>query len=360
MSNDPRTVTMNDELAKAITGAVSQEDIKAAILAEADKQFGAADAAAAQKAVDDKAAADKAAAEKTAADAATATSRFTSTEVIGGRSFTFEADTESELNQMVANAFRVAYAVKEDEPAQAAQTVDAAAAQKAAEEQAAAKADLELKFKRGEISAADYIEQSGAVDEYLAKKGIPIESLKATVEQNQATQFEKSWAQATEEFKNSPAGADWPGGAQNLELIGMKLAAMNLVDAQDKVAALARAYEDMKKTGMVFPATARPTTTAVATTAAATVTETAQPAATTVAATATPVPAKTGSTSSSLFGQSSGVSGAHTAVATTPAKVDIDPNASPAEMVDAWKKAQVAAGKDPNAAFVETFAARRA
>ena len=365
MSDALKTVTVNDDLTQAIAGALDPESIRAAVIAEAEKQgLAAADAqAAADKAVADKAAADKSAADEAAAMAG----GFSRTEVIGGREFTFEAASELELERMVNNALKVAYAIQPtDDVIVTEPVVDAAAVQKAAEDRAVFMVDLETKFKRGEISTAEYLEQSGAMDEYLEKKGIPIDKLKNSITQNEYTQFEQSWAQATEEFKNSPAGADWPGGNKNRDMLGMMLNQLNLVDAPNKVAALAQAYAEMQRTNMIFPGEAEEIAAAAAASVDSAVVDAkaaadkavANAAAETAAAAArTAAAAKGASTSSSLFGRSSGVSGSSGTPAATPAAtIDVPKDASPAEIMDAWKKAQVSQGRDPNGAFIETFA----
>lgn len=360
MSEPLRTITVNDELNQAVNSALSPEAIRAAIIAEATKQGDAATQEALAKAATDQAAAVAAAAAKTAADA----TGFSRVETIGGREFNFEASNELELERMVANAYRVAYAIQPTEVAAPVVPVDPAIAQKAAEDAAAAKADLELKFKRGDISASDYIEQSGAMDEYLTKKGIPVDALKDVVEQRQNSKVEQSWADATAAFLQSPSGADWPGGARNLEVIGLKIQSLNLVDATDKVAALAQAYASMKATNMMFPGdvveTPGATDQTVAEKAAAdkVIADAAVVAAATAARTAAAV--KTAATSSSLFGRSSGVAGSSAATVTPAApKTDIPADATPAEIMDAWKKAQVAGGKNPNDEFISTFAGRK-
>lgn len=358
MSEETRVlpaVTMNEDLTKAIAEATSPEAIRAAVVAEATKQgLATADAAALQ------AAADKVVADKAAADAlAATTSEFKRTETIGGREFTFEASSELELERMVSNALRVAYAVQETPATSVAEAVvDPAIAQKAAEDAAAAKAELELQFKRGDISAADYIEKSGAMEDYLAKKGVPLDALKAVVTKNQEDSESQSWADAVEAFKAGP-GSDWPGGDRNLQIIGLVIASKpDLLNATDKVAALAQAYASMKSTGMVFPFEAPASAAAVVAAPAAAVVPAA--AAAVVAATPVVVP-KVASTSSSLFGASSGVGASSGAAApAAAAKTDIPADATPAEIIDAWKKQQLAAGKDPNAEFVSTFAAHRA
>ncbi|MFZ0977888.1 MAG: hypothetical protein WAN23_00680 [Candidatus Acidiferrales bacterium] len=95
--------------------------------------------------------------------------------------------------------------------------------------EAARQADLELKFKRGEISAAQYIEASGVIDTIANKR------------------VEQSWAAATQEFLNSDFGADWAGGDANVERMGKMLKKMGLTESEDKVAALAAAYQAMQE-----------------------------------------------------------------------------------------------------------------
>jgi hypothetical protein len=95
------------------------------------------------------------------------------------------------------------------------------------------------------------LERSGAVKEYLENQGIPIDDLREAVQEKSSTRFEQSWADATQEFLNGPYGADWPGGDQNLEIIGLKLQQLGLTDAEDKVGALAKAYADMKSNSQV-------------------------------------------------------------------------------------------------------------
>ena len=72
------------------------------------------------------------------------------------------------------------------------------------------------------------------------------------MEEAAEAQQAQSWAQATEAFLNGP-GADWPGGAQNLQIIGMEIASHpELINAEDKVAALAQAYQYMKEKNIVL------------------------------------------------------------------------------------------------------------
>jgi hypothetical protein len=350
MSND--TFSVSDELTKAIQDSINSADIRTVVQGAIDKQSAASAVLAA-----DQANAEKAAADQLAAETADATSSgFSRIETIGGREFTFEAGSELELEQLINNAYKVAYAVQTPvQTEEAAPVLDAATVAAAAVVEADIKAALELKFKNGEISTADYLEQSGAIKDYLQRQGVPLDALKAAVDTNHDTQYKTSWEQATEQFKSSAAGSSWPGGDQNKNMIGLLIAQMGLLDAPDKVSALSQAYEQMKTTGMIFPGDDAEDTSVVDTTNDIVRTEVvAAP-----AAVATPAPAaapKKAAGSSSMFNTSSGGSGNSGAPAPAAVKTNVDPNASPAEIMDAWKKAQVAAGKDPNSAFTETFA----
>ena len=357
MSTDARTIPTTEELTKAIQESLNPADIRAHVQAALAKQDGEAATAAAQVEAEKAVVAEDAVVVETPLT-------FSRVEVIGGREFTFEGASEAELDHAVLNAYKIAFAVQPTEATPVVPVVDPAIAAQAAADEAAAKIELELRFKRGEITAADYIEQSGAMSEYLAKQGVPVESLKAVIEQNEATKDEQSWAAATEEFRNGSAGSDWPGGNKNLQLLGRELVTLNLVDAKDKVAALAQAFQSMKSSGIVFPYEPPADAAAVVTPAAV------------VAAVATPVvpaavvapvvPVRVAATSSSLFGQSSGVSGGAAAPA-TPTKTDAEKaaadlaaNASPQEIMAAWKAQQIASGKHPDAALYETYNRKQA
>ena len=351
-------LVMTDELAKAIKDTLDPASLKQLILAEAERQATAAqDAATTQAAADAaKAAADAKAAE-TPAD-------FSRTETIGGREFAFTATSELELERMITQAYKVAYGVQPTQTVP--DVVEVSDADKAAiaAAQAAEKAELELKFKRGDISASEYIEQSGAIKEYLEKVGIPLDELRNTVEQGRNKAFEQSWEQATEEFLHSAAGADWPGGEKNTELIGLKMAALGLVNADDKVAAMAQAYQALKAEGMLFAVETSTDDSATQLAAAQKIVDDARAAAT-AAATATTTaaapaaaatPAPTTPTSSSLFGASSGVgAGVGTTERAVSAQIQIPKDASPEEILQIWKNATVAAGKSPDDAFRDHF-----
>ena len=352
-------VTMTEDLNKAIQAAVSAADVRTLIMAEAERVSAVSTQLATDQANAEKAAADKIVADQAAAAGARS---FARKEIIGGKSFTFDGASEAEVDRAVLNAYKIAYAVREPEAAQVVvdPAIAAAEAQRVAETELLAKTDLERRFKLGEITASDYIQQSGAMKEYLAKEGVDLDSLKTIVEANRDTKYKQSWAEAGATFQNSPAGADWPGGNKNQELLGLKIAAMGLADAPDKVAALAQAYAEMKRTNLYFPngdgeaaPVLEPDREKAAVVAAAAQAATAADAARVAEALRATAAAKSQSWSSSLFGQSSGMSGgAIESPATTDAKKAVPADATPAEIMAAWKEGQLAAGKDLNESFL--------
>lgn len=361
-------VVMNDTLAQAIQNAVSAEEVRSLLVAASEKQQAdgaqlAADQAAAEQARLDAAA--KAAQDEVNARAAQPVKR---TVNIGGRMFEFEGADEAEVDRLELNAFKVAYVVHADQPVAAVSSApDAAAEAAAAEAEVAAKVELERKFRLGEISAADYIQQSGAMRSYLESEGISIASLKNTTQETEAARYAASWTEAGKAFKDSYP--DWPGGDRNQELIGLKIIALGLTDAEDKVAALAQAYADMKRTNSVFPGDAPPPgplTQADVDAAVARALAGKTPVVAAAVAAGTPTPeatraaaaAKIQSMSSSMFGQSSGVSGAPVLSPSVIAAKAVIPNdASPAEIIAAWKESQILSGQDPNAAFIASHRA---
>lgn len=351
-----KPVVENEALNKAVSGATSTEDIRAAIIAEATTQTSESERLAAEQAAAETA--------RTAAATTEAAKPFTCVENIGGKDFEFSAGSQAELDREVANAYRIAYAVQPtNTPAEPVvdPAVAAAEAQAAADAEVARRANLEVQFRNGTITTAQYLEQTGAVGDYLASKGVSIDALKKTVDQQDSTAYTQSWADATNEFLTGPAGSDWPGGEQNLKQIGEKLIVLGLEDAPDKVAALAQAYAALKAEDRLFPpqAAPEPVPAAAGTDAPAPAAPAAAPAQ--APAPAAPVAPRTAATSSSLFGKSSGPSGANgTTTPAAPAAASVIPaDASPAEILEAWKKGQLEAGRDPNAEFTQAFSRKQ-
>jgi hypothetical protein len=176
---------------------------------------------------------------------------FTSTEIIGGKEFTFTAGSQQELDNAITNAYRVAVEIAPP----AGQARDAqgrfvsAQDQGRADEDAAQRAELEQEFRLGLITAEQFVEKSGVLSQYLGERGIDV----AEIQEARDRGYEQSWKDASAEFINTPEGRTWPGGEKNLEILGMKIYALNLQNAPDKVAALKAAYEEMKKNGTLFP-----------------------------------------------------------------------------------------------------------
>lgn len=345
---------LNQAAADAINRAGSLEEIKAAAVAEAERQNTATTTAAAEKTETDR----KAAEQKAAEDAGKV---YTRTETINGRDFDFEANSPEELQQQIINAYRVASAVSEPVAAPVVEQPK----QKTAAEIEAERAELELKWKRGEITAKDYIAQSGAVTDYLASQGISVDALKGAVASTQKSQVLQSWADATKEFY-AGAGKDWPASNRNMDLMGMKLIELGL-DETPSADALTRAYAALKQQELLFPAdeevknetTTTTTPGATATGAAAATTTAPAVQQTAPAARQNTTPVNTGRSSSGLFGMSTGVPANTVEKTEQPAKpLDIPATASPAEIMEAWKVEQQKQGIDPNAAFVQTFGRR--
>lgn len=171
---------------------------------------------------------------------ATEPKTFEKTVHLAGKDMTFHGSSEIEVERMIAAAAEVALAVRGDSDAE---TAEERAERERMERHAGAnQAELEMQFRNGQITAAEYLDKSGAVDDVLAARGISTDKL-----------FEQSWADATQEFLNSEVGADWPGGERNKTLVGNILAQLGLVNSTDKVAALQQAYDYMKQNDLLFP-----------------------------------------------------------------------------------------------------------
>lgn len=170
---------------------------------------------------------------------------------IGGRELEFSAETPELLETLVAQARVVADALKPEETT-ASRVAQARREQEENDVRVMHQTELELKFKRGEISTQQYLEESGAIEEYMASHGAPMEAIVQTVHEAQAQQEAQSWSDAVETFLQSPAGASWPGGENNLEMMNLQIRSLGLEGAPDKGAALAQAYQSMKQKGMIF------------------------------------------------------------------------------------------------------------
>jgi hypothetical protein len=156
----------------------------------------------------------------------------TKTVTIGGQEMEFSG-TELEVANQIAAAHQAADAVKQQ-----------FTNRKSAEHIALEKAEWERKLRIGQATAAEYLENTGAIDEYLKRRGLDIQQIANE-------RYTQSWADASAAFLKDPAN-DWPGGPENMRLIGMKIQSLGLEETDDKVAALKQAYSALKEEGLLF------------------------------------------------------------------------------------------------------------
>jgi hypothetical protein len=428
MSTTPKTpqLEISEDFKKQLDTIVNSDDIRAAMVAEAQRQgFGgeklvydsdgrligtrdlaAEDAKAAEaKAAEEKAAADKVAAEKAVADAEAAKKAAAAPQiyerdiVVAGETIHVTAKSAEDLSDAIINAYELAARIQaqhdEDEGVPV-PTAEEIAAQKVADEKRAAElAELDIQFKQGTISAKDYLEKSGALEEVfeqqLAAQGLSVEDIRAAVEERKVQTEISGWQEAGQKFL---ANSDWPGGENNEARLKFVLANMNLepgMSIDEKVAAYQQAYASLREQKLLEPFTLKNLTPQQRDVFLADhpdyytqhpedkPTETVDPAAKAAAdaaakaaeqkaaadAAAAEAAKKLPRTSSSVFGASSGTSDNDQK---TPAagndKVDLKAlglkdDASPQEIVEAWKRQVLTGGQNPNDVFMEGFRGRR-
>lgn len=107
----------------------------------------------------------------------------------------------------------------------------------------AATQELRMQLVRGELVAEEFVSKKAELEAGL--------------------QTTRDWAEAVEHFRNSDAGADWPGadfvgGEINLATMQATLAAHDLLDAEDKLSAIAGVWDFMKRTGQFVERPASP------------------------------------------------------------------------------------------------------
>lgn len=91
----------------------------------------------------------------------------------------------------------------------------------------AAAAELELRWKRGEITGAEYLEKSGAMDQYLAARGIDVAAHQAQLQDGQ--KYEQSWADAAKAWLGQHP--DWEGGEVRKAEVAKRIQALGLDDS---------------------------------------------------------------------------------------------------------------------------------
>lgn len=177
---------------------------------------------------------------------------FAKTIIVNGEKHVIEAATEAGLQQAELDFFRTQFQPQEQQtqPTPQRQTTQprgddgrfVSTEEQAEIEQsaiaAANRTDLELRFKRGEISTEDYLAASGAVENHLKNVyGVDPSALARIGEQ----QFVQDWQSATAAFVQNHQ--DWIGGAKNTEILGELMLKAGYDDTPDKLAALESAYQ---------------------------------------------------------------------------------------------------------------------
>jgi hypothetical protein len=151
---------------------------------------------------------------------------------INGTKHIIEGADEAEVAANEAALYRHIFAPKnttqQDQQREANGRFTSPADKQAQEAEAVRLAKVEQDYRAGILSTDDYLLQSGAIDRAL------------TARQQQEQSYAQSWAQSVEQFL---ASSDWPGGKENMKILGQILAENNLTDAEDKVAALQTAYK---------------------------------------------------------------------------------------------------------------------
>jgi hypothetical protein len=179
--------------------------------------------------------------------------RFAKTIDVGGIKKTFEADSELDLEREVNEFFKETFS----QPATEAQTEQprnergqfTADQAKSNEADAIRKAELELAFKRGDLSASDYLEKSGAIDAFMTERGIDLQSLQEV----SLTSLERAWSNATAEFRSAhPEWDDFASG-DSLRKIGETLVGMGCAEKIEYASAenLEIAYKHLVETGQL-------------------------------------------------------------------------------------------------------------
>jgi hypothetical protein len=119
----------------------------------------------------------------------------------------------------------------------------------AGELEASKRADLELAWKRGDITAEQYLEKSGAISTYLAEHGMNQDALVAVSD----LVYQNTWSQATEQFLNSPEGESWPGGSENLAIATKLLEENPELMNNPSADALAAVWNYMRENDLAVP-----------------------------------------------------------------------------------------------------------
>jgi hypothetical protein len=307
-------VTVTPEMTKAIDSAVSSEDIKAIFLEEVAKQKFPLPRDEQGRFTEKKEEPEVDAAKTDDENEDDKTIVYSDDLVIGGKKYHFEGDSPGDINRQVKAAIAAhEHATNPPKP----ETVKKGLT---AEE----KVSLQLDMQLGRITPEEYLEKTGFVDSYLEKKGIKVGELQEVIQEKKSKSEVSAWEAATDEFLKLP-GQDWPGGDNNLKIVGYKLAELGLTNSPS-AASLTKAYEAMKAEGIVFRGEPKPEA---------------------QASQAQPAPKKKFS-GSSVFGVGGGDAKKDKGVDPNPTLPKITDDMSPREIMEAFKASAAAQGVHPD------------
>ena len=180
-----------------------------------------------------------------AAQTADEPKQITKVEKIGGRDLTFTGTEESVAEQIIA-AYKVAEALT-PVPEPRVQVVRQKT-QAEIEREISDRAELDLQFRRGQLTTEEYLTRTNAIGEFLAARGFDLDAAAAA-------QVQQGWKEAVETFlQTTPEGRVWRGGMKNLQQAQILLEAHGWTDGidGDKVAALRAIAKEMREKGIEF------------------------------------------------------------------------------------------------------------
>lgn len=336
MPDDKKNLPLSAEISAEISGASSHDEITAAL--DKAREVAAPPVVAAPVAVEPP-------------------KLFTDTFIIGGKEIEISGPDASD----VLRQFKAAVQGHElGRSAQPAAPAPPAPIVKTQEELQAEKFELESNFRLGKISADEYLEKSGAVDSYFAKRGIDPSEIKEALQERKGARVVQSWEKATEDFKTkfSESGTAWPGGPRVLDLMGKTLIELNLAD-KPSADSFQKAYDHLTSKGWDLVRIGQEDAAAVEAAKQPEAQRETAPVVSSQPAPHSPAPLvpKKKLAASGLFNVS-GDAGAKGLA--RPGEVPkIDPSDTPTEILEKWKAANLAAGRNPDDALRETYGVSR-
>lgn len=184
---------------------------------------------------------------KTPAAAADTEQQITKTETIGGTEFTFTGTT-LEVERQIGDTYKIAEALQQNDapppPVVTPRSVRKTQADR--DREVYDRTQLDLAFRRGDLTTEEYLTRTNAIGEYLESKGFDVDTAAMA-------QGAQSWAQAVETFlRETPEGKICNGGEKNLALATDMIIARGWDTATDKVAALRNVAAEMRAKGLEF------------------------------------------------------------------------------------------------------------